>query len=152
MKGDELAQNFSKCVDEILFWTFEELRTYEVKLVYGDFADTFLNTTLFLQNTSIALSTCTDATENLYWYALYQGEKFGSWLEWSLALLQNLLGNVLRLYNISNALAEDTSQDDAFYLYYAGTIARMILIFDPIEEDLSLYAKPDWLIKGALSH
>ena len=67
-KGDELAANFSNCLESVPYWYYWELQTYQIKLMYGDFGEQTFNTTLFLQNTTDMMYICTDAAENLFYY------------------------------------------------------------------------------------
>ena len=46
-KGDELAANFSNCIERGPYWYFWELETYQIKLRYADFGEQTFNSTLF---------------------------------------------------------------------------------------------------------
>ena len=70
--GNQYAMNFSNCAYNSLTWVYKELATYKVKLHYANYQDAVTNTTLFLQNTTQLLHTCTDVTENIYYYADFQ--------------------------------------------------------------------------------
>ena len=85
---------------------YKDIATYKVKLHYGDYQDKITNTTLFLQNTTDLLHTCTDVVENIYYYALFQAAKFNSFVDWTLAFLQNLLGSAIRLTSISQLMVK----------------------------------------------
>lgn len=69
--GNVYAKNFSNCAYNSLTWAYKELATFKVKLHYADYNDAVTNTTLFLQNTTSLLHTCTDVVENIYYYALF---------------------------------------------------------------------------------
>ena len=96
-----------------------------------------------MQNTTNTAYICTDTLENLYFFAKFKRKQFPNNNDLALGFLQNLLANVLRLTAINNKLTElrderdETGKDNsAQELYYIGVIARMLLIFDPITDDL----------------
>ena len=114
-----------------------------MKLLYGTGEENTFNSTLFLQNTTDTAYICTDTLENIYYFYLYKRKQFPTGNDLALGFLQNLLANVLRLTAINNKLTElreekeETGKDtSAQELYYIGVIMRMLIIFDPITDDL----------------
>ena len=105
-QGDDLSANFTACGDRGAYWWFLELKTYRVKMRYGNGEQNTYNSTKFLQNTTNTLYTCTDATENLYHFFLWKKEQFPSLNDYGLGFLQNLVANGLRLNAINNELKE----------------------------------------------
>ena len=87
LDGDQFAANFSTCSINTLTWWFYEVNTYKVKLRYADFNDAVTNTTLFLQNFTNMMITCSDVVENLYYYGMNEATKFASGTDWALGLL-----------------------------------------------------------------
>ena len=103
-KGDELAANFSNCIERGPYWYFWELQTYQIKLQYADFGESTFNSTLFAQNTTDMLYICTDSAENLYYYYEWKQEQFPTMNDFFLGFLQNLLSNVVRLQSIQEKM------------------------------------------------
>lgn len=108
------------------------------------------NSTLFIQNTTNTLYICTDTAENLYHFYLWKLEQFPSFSDVTLGFLQNLLANAMRLQAINaelTRLREDTEENgtdnSAREMYYIGVIVRMLLIFDPVAQDLSRVSLPE---------
>ena len=88
-------------------------------------------------NTTDIIHTCTDVVENIYYYALFQAAKFASFVDWTLAFLQNLLGSAIRLTAISQEMVKlDKYEQKEELLFYIGTILRMLFVFEPIDYDL----------------
>ena len=103
-----------------------------------------MNSTLFVQNTTDVLYICTDTAENMYYFWLTKREQFPSMSDFSLGFLQNLLSNGIRLKQINDKLielqeeseADPTVDNDYKYYYYMGRIARLLLVFDPVTDEL----------------
>lgn len=145
-EGDYFAANFSTCTISMINWYFFELNTYKIKMRYADYNDAVTNTTLFLQNITSRMITCTSAIENLYYYGLREKERFQGGSDWALGLLQSLLGSVLRITAITNDLVEMGKQnitDIPKTLYYCGEILNMLLVFDPVSDDLTKTTSSD---------
>ena len=87
LEGDKFAANFSTCAIHGLTWYFYELNTFKVKLRYASYDDTVTNTTLFIQNFTNLLTTCTDVVENIYYYGKNEATRFASGTDWALGLL-----------------------------------------------------------------
>jgi len=84
--------------------------------------------------------TCSDVIENLYYFGAREAERFESGTDWALGLLQSLLGSVLRITAITNDLinmGKENITDVPKTLYYCGEILNMLLVFDPVSDDLS---------------
>ena len=118
--------------------------------MYGTGEENTFNSTLFLQNTTNTAYICTDALENIYYFYQFKRKQFPTTNDLALGFLQNLLANVLRLTAINNKLTElreekeETGKDtSAQELYYIGVIARMLIIFDPITDDLQRLISTD---------
>ena len=80
---------------------------------------------------------CTDVIENIYYYAIFQKQKFNTFVDWTLAFLQNLLGAALRLTSISQEMVKlEKEGSTEELLFYIGTIIRILLVFEPIDYDL----------------
>lgn len=106
LEGNYFAANFSKCALDGINWWFFEVNTFEIKLHYASYNDAVTNTTLFLQNFTNLMITCSDTIMNLYYYGVREAERFASGTDWALGLLQSLLGGVLRITAITNDLVE----------------------------------------------
>lgn len=136
-KGDEISANFSNCANIGAYWKWVELETYLVKLRFGNGDENVFNTTMWLQNTTNMLSTCTDATQNIYYFVMWKKTQFPTWLDFGLGFLQNLLANVMRLNTVNKRLKELKEDEKDVELYYIGVIVRMLLVFDPVADELS---------------
>ena len=139
LDGDYFAANFSTCAEHALSWWFYEVNTYKVKLKYASYDDTITNSTLFVQNFTNLLITCTDVVENIYYYGLNEATKFASGSDWALGLLQSLLGSILRLTDITGDLIQMNEQnitDVPKTLYYVGEILNLLLVFDPVSAEI----------------
>lgn len=78
-----------------------------IKLMYGNFKENTLNTTLFLRNASDVSYFCLDAAENLYVYAMYKFKLFGyNWTNLLLGVIQNTLGKILTINKIYTRIVE----------------------------------------------
>lgn len=108
-----------------------------MKIRFGNGDENIFNSTIWLQNTTNMLFTCTDATENLYHFVLYKKTQFPNWADFGLGFLQNLLANVMRLNTINKRLKELKEDEKDKELYYIGVIVRMLIVFDPVADELS---------------
>jgi hypothetical protein len=127
-------------------WWFFEVNTFKMKLRYASYDDAVTNTTLFIQNFTNLMITCSDVVENLYFYGVKESQRFESGTEWALGLLQSLLGSVLRITAITNDLinmGKENITDVPKTLYYCGEILNMLLVFDPVSDDLSRFSTSD---------
>ena len=79
------APNSTVCFDTALNLYQKDFDLLIIKLMYGDFKQNVLNSTLFLQNVSDVSYVCLDAIENLYVFAHYKFKLFG--YDWTNLLL-----------------------------------------------------------------
>lgn len=102
--------------------------------MYANFKETFLNTTLYMQNISDVSYVCIDASENLYVYSMYKFKLFGyDWTNVLLGALQNMLGKILTVNRIYNRIMEFDKVNDTINIYfYMGKIYRMLADFEPV--------------------
>jgi hypothetical protein len=87
LDGDHFAANFSTCSIHAIAWWYYEVTTFKVKMKYVDYNDGLTNVTLFLQNTTGLLITCSDVIQNLFYYGKLEAEKFAGGTDWGLGLL-----------------------------------------------------------------
>lgn len=69
-----------------------ELPTWRAKFHYGNGKENFYNTSSFLQNMSYPLNVCTDAAEQIFYYAIDQVQYYGTVSAYSKAMLYNVAG------------------------------------------------------------
>ena len=111
-------------------------------MTYSSFGEGTFNSTLFLQNTTQLLFICTDTAENLYYWLQLKIDQFPTWNDLFLGFLQNLLGNAIRLKYINDKVQELQDEEEENpgvdvgykYWYYVGSVARIMLVFDPVAE------------------
>ncbi len=77
-QGDLIAQNFTACSDKFLVLRYYELPTFLVKYKYSAYNEAVLNSTIFLQNATYPLYFCTDAAQQMYYYAVDKASYYGS--------------------------------------------------------------------------
>ena len=92
------APNSSVCFNQALdFWQYDT-DLLAIKLMFGNFKENMLNTTVFAGNASDVMVVCVDAGENLFVWTQYKFETFGNkWNNVMLAGIQNILGRVLTI-------------------------------------------------------
>lgn len=92
------APNATVCFNNALDLVMYDVDLLMIKLMFGDFRNNVLNTTLFMGNVSDAVVLCVDATENLFVWTNYKFETFGNSINnFFLSGIQNLLGKVLTI-------------------------------------------------------
>lgn len=63
------------------------MNTYKVKLRYANYDEIVTNTTLFIQNFTNMMITCSDVVENIYYFGMNEATKFATGTDWALGLL-----------------------------------------------------------------
>lgn len=133
-QGDKLAQNFSNCNDNSLVLTYLEWPTFRAKLYYSDGQEYLQNTTMFLKNSTYPLNECTDAAEQIYYYAMEQQELYGASTGYARAVMLNLFANAIRVQQITNKLQKltgNSTEDTLAKLYYTGLLINILTVFEP---------------------
>jgi hypothetical protein len=82
------APNSTLCYNHAVNLIYYDIDMFVIKLMYGNFKDNMLNTTLTLRNVSDVSYVCLDAAENLYVYAMYKFKLFS--YDWTNLLLGTL--------------------------------------------------------------
>jgi hypothetical protein len=134
------APNSTNCFNNILNLMYYDVDLFIVKMMYGNFKDNMLNTTLFMRNFSDVSYLCLDTGENLYVYSMYKFKLFSfSWTNVLLGVLQNSLGRILTINKIyTNRIKVAESLNDTLTVYYnLGRIATLLLDFEPLMMDAS---------------
>lgn len=74
-----------------------EYKTYAIKMQYADFSEKISNTTLFISNSTRVMWSCTSAVEEIYYYSIMEVDQFDGFVDWTLAVMQSVLGNAMRI-------------------------------------------------------
>lgn len=114
----------------MISWLAFEYKTFSIKMRYANFSESLHNSTLFVSNSTQVLWSCTSAIEQVYNFSLAEVAQFNGFVDWSLAVLQSVLGNALRITDMITNLK--TISDQRMPFYYCGLIIKMFFIVDPI--------------------
>lgn len=63
---------------QYLYFKYYENPTFKVKMNYGTWKQNIVNTTLFMRNTSVSLTDCTDVAEDTYLWVVNKTEEFNT--------------------------------------------------------------------------
>lgn len=79
------ASNATNCFNNFLNLLLYDTDLLNIKYMYANFKETFLNTTLYMRNISDVSYVCIDTIENVYVYDMYKFKLFGN--DWTNVLL-----------------------------------------------------------------
>lgn len=95
------APNATVCMNNFMNLYQNDIEHLAIKLMYGDFKQNVLNTTLFAKNISDTAYFCLDAAENVYVFFMYKLKLFNyDFLNLFLGFLQNFFKQMVAIFRI----------------------------------------------------
>lgn len=93
---------------------------------------------------------CNDMNKNIFKFITFKMAIFGTWLNFTYSLLQNILARILSINNIYRSLASAYATEDDMVIWFDfGRLVRILMIFPPIELE---EPDEDWYYNAELAY